>query len=101
MLGFSSKTQIGQQAGWTYNKHNPNMQNGDGFVDFGIYDVNSLPKRDFINGYEKSIILDFNVEENILYKLPKLLGLDYIGSGNMEQDIFDYPQLYNTFKNIL
>ena len=71
MLGFSSKTQIGQQAGWTYNKHNPNMQNGDGFVDFGIYDVNSLPKRDFINGYEKSIILDFNVEENILYKLPK------------------------------
>ena len=101
MLGFSSKTQIGQQAGWTYNKHNPNMQDGDGFVDFGIYDINSLPKRDFINGYEKSIILDFNVEENILYKLPKWLGLDYIGSGNMEQDIFDYPQLYNTFKNIL
>ena len=43
MLGFSSKTQIGQQAGWTYNKHNPNMQEGDGFVDFGIYDINTEP----------------------------------------------------------
>lgn len=57
MLGFQ-KTKAGQIVGWTYNENNPN---GDNFVDFGIYD-----SARFVNGYERSIILDFNVDGVIL-----------------------------------
>ena len=39
------------------------------FVDFGIYDVNKPSARDFVNGFEKSILLDFNVEGPVLQTL--------------------------------
>jgi hypothetical protein len=61
-LGFQ-KTKAGQCVGWVYNEKNPV---GDNYVDFGIYDIYSEPKRRFINGYERSIILDFNVDGDIL-----------------------------------
>ena len=61
MLGIP-KTKAGQIVGWIYDEKNPV---GDNFVDFGIYDVNNETKRDFVNGYERSILLDFNVDGNI------------------------------------
>lgn len=60
MLGFP-KTAAGQVVGWV--KDGPNS---DGYIDFGIYDTNKPKNRDFINGYERVIILDFNVDGNIL-----------------------------------
>ena len=36
------------------------------FVDFGIYDGHREIVRDFVNGYERSILLDFNVDGYIL-----------------------------------
>ena len=60
MLGIP-KTAAGQVIGWV--KDNPK---GDGYVDFGIYDINKPKNRDFVNGYERTIILDFNVDGNIL-----------------------------------
>lgn len=62
MLGIP-KTKAGQIVGWVYDKKNPN---GDNFVDFGIYDVNKERARAFVNGYERTILLDFNVDGNIL-----------------------------------
>jgi hypothetical protein len=62
MLGFS-KTREGQVAGWIYDEKNPV---GDNFVDFGIYDITRERARDFVNGYERSIVLDFNIDGNIL-----------------------------------
>lgn len=62
MLGIP-KTKAGQIVGWIYNEENPI---GDNFVDFGIYDSNRPAVRDFINGYERTILLDFNVDGNIL-----------------------------------
>lgn len=62
MLGFN-RTRAGQMVGWLYDEENPT---GDNFVDFGIFDVNRERNRDFVNGYERSIILDFNVDGNIL-----------------------------------
>ena len=50
-------------AGWVYNEENPR---GDNYIDFGIFDVNKEPARDFVNGYEKSILLDFNVDGPII-----------------------------------
>lgn len=62
MLGIP-KTSAGQIVGWIYDEKNPV---GDNFVDFGIYNVNIEKNRDFVNGYERTILLDFNVDGNIL-----------------------------------
>ena len=62
MLGIP-KTKAGFVVGWIYNEKNPV---GDNFVDFGIYDTHNEKARDFVNGYERTILLDFNVDGNIL-----------------------------------
>lgn len=62
MLGIP-KTREGQVHGWIYDEKNPI---GDNFVDFGIYDIHIEKNRDFVNGYEKVILLDFNHDGNIL-----------------------------------
>lgn len=61
MLGIP-RTKAGQVVGWIYDEKNPI---GDNFVDFGIYDINKPKSRDFVNGYERTILLDFNVDGNI------------------------------------
>lgn len=61
MLGIP-RTKAGQIVGWVYDSESPV---GDNFVDFGIYDVHKEQKRDFVNGYERCILLDFNVDGNI------------------------------------
>ena len=61
MLGIE-KTKAGQIVGWVYDPVNPN---GDNFVDFGIYDMSKERVRAFVNGYEATILLDFNVDGNI------------------------------------
>lgn len=55
-------TKAGQVVGWVYDPENPI---GDNYVDFGIYDIHRQTVRDFVNGYERSILLDFNVDGNI------------------------------------
>lgn len=62
MLGIPC-TKAGQIVGWIYDEKNPI---GDNYVDFGIYDSNRQTVRDFVNGYERTILLDFNVDGNIL-----------------------------------
>lgn len=62
MLGFP-RTKAGACVGWIYDEKNPV---GDNFVDFGIYNLNNEKNRDFVNGYERTIILDFNVDGDIL-----------------------------------
>lgn len=61
MLGIP-ETKAGQVVGWVYDPENPM---GDNYVDFGIYDINKPRNRDFVNGYERTILLDFNVDGNI------------------------------------
>ena len=60
MLGLP-RTQAGQLVGWVKGQ-------GDDFVDFGIFDGDDMKHRDFVNGYERSILLDFNVD-GIVYNL--------------------------------
>ena len=62
MLGIP-KCKEGQTHGWVYDEKNPI---GDNFVDFGIYNISRRKNRDFVNGYEKVILLDFNHAGNIL-----------------------------------
>lgn len=56
------RTKAGQVVGWVYNPDNPI---GDNFVDFGLYDGSKEVVREFVNGYEQSILLNFNVDGNI------------------------------------
>lgn len=56
-------TKAGQVVGWIYD---PKNGKGDNYIDFGIYDMNREKVRDFVNGYERVILLDFNVDGDIL-----------------------------------
>lgn len=62
MLGVP-KTKYGQLAGWVYTE---DSSVGDNYVDFGIFNVNNGKACDFLNGFEKSVILDFNCIGNLL-----------------------------------
>lgn len=57
------KTAAGQVVGWLSESH-PNFDpmNNDGFVSFGLESIDTQNKRDFINAYERSVWLDFNVD---------------------------------------
>lgn len=61
MLGFD-RTREGQIIGWVYDPENPNCNN---CVDFGIFNVHSRSSKNFVNGYEPGVILDFNVDGNV------------------------------------
>jgi hypothetical protein len=63
MLGIQ-RTKAGNIVGWIFDENNPD-HDGDNYVDFGIYDLYDANKRAFVNGFEKSILLDFNVDGNI------------------------------------
>ena len=56
------RTQAGSVVGWVLNK------NGDNYIDFGIFDNNRPRARAFVNGDERSILLDFNVD-GVIYDL--------------------------------
>lgn len=59
MLGIQ-RTRQGQVIGWVYDKNVIDK------VDFGIYNIANPANRRFVNGYERSILLDFNVDGDIL-----------------------------------
>lgn len=72
LLGFP-KTRVGQYVGWVYDpdgsKHGvkwPKNQPWDNYVDFGIYEIKREANRDFVNGIENCIWLDFNVDGKII-----------------------------------
>lgn len=57
-------SKAGQLVGWIYKDPNPA---GDNYVDFDIY---ATRNGDAINGYARTILLDFNVDGIIIDKLP-------------------------------
>lgn len=66
MFGFN-KTAAGQIVGWIYDPKNPKI---DSFIDFGLWDdaLKNDAKKEFINGTERSVFINFNVDGPI-YKL--------------------------------
>ena len=64
MLGIP-RTKAGQVVGWIYDPEHKLEGERDNYVDFGIFDIYRQTKRDFVNGYENVILLDFNVDGNI------------------------------------
>lgn len=60
MLGFPH-TQAGAVVGWVEG-------NGDDYIDFGIHE-GKVQSRKFVNGWENTILLDFNVDGVIVDKI--------------------------------
>jgi hypothetical protein len=63
MLGLE-RTQAGVVCGWAITD-----DEGDHFVDFGIFNPENEQARRFINGDEPSVLLDFNVDGTVYRKL--------------------------------
>ena len=68
LLGIP-KSVAGQHVGWVYSMKKDHK--GDNYVDFGLSNTNRRDVRDFVNGYERVVLLDFNVDGNILYYFEK------------------------------
>lgn len=66
MLGFN-KTKAGAVVGWIYK---PGDERYDSYVDFGVFDSDKEENRRFVNGFEQSVLLDFNVDGPILDMVP-------------------------------
>lgn len=62
------RTEAGQFVGWVYEPENGDYDN---YISFGIYDVNKENCKDFVNGYEPTILLDFNCDGNIIDRVWK------------------------------
>lgn len=63
MLGMPC-TKAGQVVGWILEENNPL---GDNIIDFGLY--KSDGSRRFVNGYERTVLVDPNVDGNILDRI--------------------------------
>jgi hypothetical protein len=57
------RTQAGAVVGWVLGENN------DNYIDFGIHELNRENSRNFVNGLERSILLDFNVDGTIFDKI--------------------------------
>jgi len=64
MLGIP-RSKAGAVVGWILS------QNGDNFINFGVFDGSQEVIRDFVNGIEGAILLDFNVDGVIYDKLDE------------------------------
>lgn len=58
-------TSLGAVVGWIYDEHDPDR---DCYVDFGLFNLENPKAVDFVNGYEKSFIIDPNVD-GVIYDL--------------------------------
>jgi Family of unknown function (DUF6353) len=59
-------TKAGAVVGWLHQKHHPHSDN---YVSFGVFEGQTMKARDFVNGFEGSILLDFNVDGVIYDKI--------------------------------
>lgn len=57
------RSKAGAVVGWVLSK------DGDNYIDFGVHNIDSPRARDFVNGHEPAILLDFNVDGVIYDKI--------------------------------
>jgi hypothetical protein len=62
------RSKAGAVVGWILSKNNKN----DNYVSFGIFEGNDQKIRDFVNGHEGAILLDFNVDGIIYDKIEDI-----------------------------
>jgi hypothetical protein len=62
------RSKAGAVVGWVVNRDSK----GDNYISFGIFDHDTQEIRDFVNGYEGSILLDFNVDGVVYDKIEDI-----------------------------
>lgn len=67
MLGLPHTTP-GSVVGWVISRDGAS----DNYIDFGLFDGKTQAARDFVNGLEGAILLDFNVDGVIYHKIDEL-----------------------------
>lgn len=67
-LGFP-RTMVGQVVGWV---KNPKDGEGDGYIDFGVWNEGVYEGKKWLNGEKDAMLLEFNVDGPILGALPKV-----------------------------
>ena len=60
------RTSAGAAVGWVSAKYG-----GDGFIDFGLYDLDNPRTNAFINGEENVVLLDFNVDGEVWHYIDE------------------------------
>jgi hypothetical protein len=76
MIGVP-RSKAGSVVGWILSRDGKT----DNFINFGVFDGNTDRARDFVNGYEGAILLDFNVDGIIYDKIE----------GSMEDSTWQLP----------
>lgn len=64
MLGMK-RSQEGMIVGWVLDG------DGDGYIDFGVFNIENGENRDFVNGWGDRVLLDFNVDGVIFDKIKR------------------------------
>jgi hypothetical protein len=68
MLGIP-RSEAGQVVGWL---RSDRTTDGDGYIDFGVFHADGSDRiRDFVNGREGSVLVDFNVDGIIYNKIEE------------------------------
>lgn len=67
MLGFE-RTSAGSVVGWLMRRDGST----DNYINFGVFDGATQSARDFVNGFEGAILLDFNVDGVIYDKIESI-----------------------------
>ncbi len=62
------RSNAGAAVGWVLNRNGE----GDNYISFGIFDGTTQEIRDFVNGREGSILLDFNVDGVVYDKIDQV-----------------------------
>jgi len=68
MLGYP-KTQAGQRVGWVVN---PTPGQGDGIIDFGVWNEDTYKGVEWVTGQRDALLLDFNVDGVVDKHFPKV-----------------------------
>lgn len=66
MLGIP-RSEAGAVVGWVLTRDD----SSDNHIDFGVFQGKSQTARDFVNGFEGSILLDFNVDGVIYHQIER------------------------------
>lgn len=77
--------------GWWIDPYDENSN----YVDFGIYDHTKKTSRDFVNGLQPDIILDFNVDGRLTDYLIDL-GI-HVGGPDLAREFFENQDRYRQF----
>ena len=66
--------EYGGTLGWVYDENNVTLEN---YVDFGIFNTFKTQCNDFVDGLQKDVVLDFNIDGNVYQLMEERDGVRF------------------------